>query len=85
MGLDPVIVSNALSEVHAGWGKTPEFLEKIIDFQFWLPPIHDDDVHRLLDQELKGSPINLDRHALADVAHLLPINPRKLKRFLRGL
>ena len=29
MGLDPVIVSNALPDVHAGWGRTPEFLEKI--------------------------------------------------------
>jgi hypothetical protein len=85
MGLDPVIVLTALSEVHAGWGKTPEFLEKIIDFPFWLPPVQDHDIRRLLDQELKASPVNLDRHALTEVAHLLPTNPRKLKRFLRGL
>jgi len=85
MGLDPVIVSTALSEVHAGWGKTPEFLEKIIDFPFWLPPVQDHDIRRLLDQELEASPVSLDRHALTEVAHLLPTNPRKLKRFLRGL
>lgn len=85
MGLDPVIVSTALSEVHAGWGKTPEFLEKIIDFPFWLPPVQDHDIRRLLDQELEASPVSLDRHAVTEVAHLLPTNPRKLKRFLRGL
>lgn len=85
MGLDPVVVSNALSEVHTGWGKTPEFLEKIIDFPFWLPPVQNDDLSRLLDQELRTSPVNLDRHALDEVTYLLPTNPRKLKRFLRGL
>ncbi|HRI38496.1 MAG TPA: P-loop NTPase fold protein, partial [Nitrospira sp.] len=85
MGLDPVIVSNALSDVHAEWGKTPEFLEKIIDFPFWLPPVHNEDIRCLLGQELKDSPINIDEHALAEVVHLLPTNPRKLKRFLRGL
>ena len=85
MGLDPFLVTSALVEVHPGWGKTDEFMEKIIDFPFWLPPAHDDDIRRLLDQELKDSPVNVDRHALTEVAHLLPTNPRKLKRFLRGL
>jgi len=85
MSLDPVVVSNALAEVHSGWGKTPEFLEKIIDFPFWLPPVQNDDLSRLLDQELKASPVNLDRHVLDEVTYLLPTNPRKLKRFLRGL
>ena len=85
MGLDPVIVSNALSDVHAGWGRTPEFLEKIIDFPFWLPPVNHDDIRCLLSQELKDSPITIDEHSLAEVVHLLPTNPRKLKRFLRGL
>jgi hypothetical protein len=85
MGLDPEIVASALGEVHSGWGRTPEFLEKIIDFPFWLPPVQDDDVRRLLDQELSASPINIDRHAFGEVVNLLPTNPRKLKRFLRGL
>lgn len=85
MGLDPLLVTSALVEVHPEWGKTDEFMEKIIDFPFWLPPAHDDDIRRLLDQELKDSPVNVDRHALTEVAHLLPRNPRKLKRFLRGL
>ena len=85
MSLDPIVVSNALAEVHSGWGRTPEFLEKIIDFPFWLPPVQNDDLSRLLDQELKSSQVNLDRHALDEVTHLLPTNPRKLKRFLRGL
>ena len=85
MSLDPIVVSNALTEVHSGWGRTPEFLEKIIDFPFWLPPVQSDDLSRLLDQELKSSPVNIDHHALDEVTHLLPTNPRKLKRFLRGL
>ncbi len=85
MGLDPLVVASAFGEVHSGWGKTDEFMEKIIDFPFWLPQVQDHDIRRLLDQELKASPISLDRHALAEVTHLLPINPRKLKRFLRGL
>ena len=85
MGLDPLVVTSALVEVHSGWGKTDEFMEKIIDFPFWLPPVQDHDIQRLLDQELKASPVNIARHALTEVAHLLPTNPRKLKRFLRGL
>ena len=48
-------------------------------------PVHDNDIRCLLDRELEGSPINVDRHALAEVSSLLPKNPRKLKRFLRGL
>lgn len=85
MGLDPLVVTGALVEVHSGWGKTEEFLEKIIDFPFWLPPLHDNDIRCLLKQELKDSPINITGHALAEIVHLLPTNPRKLKRFLRGL
>jgi|CXWL01.1.fsa_nt_gi hypothetical protein len=85
MGLDPLLVTSALVEVHPGWGKTDEFMEKIIDFPFWLPPTHGDDIRCLLDQELKDSPVKVDRHTLTEVAHLLPTNPRKLKRFLRGL
>src|SRR4026207_1097992 len=85
MGLDPVIVSNALPDVHAGWGRTPEFLEKIIDFPFWLPPVSHDDIRCLLNQELKDSSSSIDGRALTEVVCLLPTNPRKLKRFLRGL
>ena len=85
MGLDPIVISKALPQVHAGWGSTPEFLEKIIDLPFWLPPVQSDDLSRLLYQELESSSVNLGHHALDEVTHLLPTNPRKLKRFLRGL
>lgn len=85
MSLDPIVVSNALMEVHSGWGRTSEFLEKIIDFPFWLPPVQSDDLSRFLEQELEASPVNVDRRALDEVVYLLPTNPRKLKRFLRGL
>lgn len=85
MSLDPMVVSNSLVEVHSGWGRTPEFLEKIIDFPFWLLPVQSDDLKHFLAQELESCPVSIDRRSLDDVAHLLPTNPRKLKRFLRGL
>lgn len=85
MGLDPNIVAQSLPRVHPGWGTTAEFLEKVIDFPFWLSTPMREDLLRLANAELQRAPIQIDRQALQEVIDLMPHNPRKLKQFLRRL
>lgn len=85
LALDPVVVTKALGTVHKGWESSGEFLEKIINFPFWLTQPNDLSIDRLIDSEIASSPLNIDRDALDDILFLLPKNPRKLKLFLRGL
>src|ERR1043166_245982 len=38
VALAPKILGRALPAIHPGWGTTGEFIEKIVQFPFWLPP-----------------------------------------------
>jgi len=86
VAFDPRTIADALSSAHPGWKPTTEFLEKIIQFPFWLPAPTRQDVLALAREEVKAFPgVVVDANALGEVADLLPANPRRLKDFFRGL
>ena len=85
LALDPRIVAREFPEVHPGWGTAGEFIEKIIQFPFWLPPPVSADVLRLTESALEKLPVAVDRSSVRDLADLLPRNPRRLKQFFRNL
>ncbi len=86
VAFDPRTVAAALPAAHPGWKATPEFLEKIIQFSFWLPTPTQEDILALAREEVKAFPgVVVDAVALGEVADLLPANPRRLKDFFRGL
>ena len=84
-GLDPVIIARALPTVHPGWGTTPEFLEKIIEFRFWLARPQKSELVSLCKSEIARAPVNIDPHAIHEIIDLLPHNPRKLRQFFEAL
>ena len=86
VAFDPKTIADALPSAHPGWKPTPEFLEKIIQFPFWLPALTRQDVLALAQEEVKAFPgVVVDAGALGEVADLLPSNPRRLKDFFRSL
>jgi hypothetical protein len=85
VAIDPQVVSVALAAVHPGWGSAPKFLQKIIQFPFWLAPAETSDMLNLVRMELESAPVTIDAAPLEEVIDLLPRNPRELKEFFRGL
>jgi hypothetical protein len=85
LALDPDVVSEALGSVHRGWRDGLAFLEKIVDFPFWLPQPTQKDLRSLVQAELRDYGSFVDQSALYEIAELLPTNPRRLKQFLRML
>src|SRR5215470_830047 len=86
VAFDPKTIADALPSAHPGWKATPEFLEKIIQFPFWLPALTRQDVLALAREEVNTFPgVLVDASALGEVVDLLPANPRRLKDFFRGL
>jgi hypothetical protein len=84
VAFDPRTIADALPATHPGWRATPEFLEKIIQFSFWLPSPTREELRALVEEESTNIPA-LDKAALTEIVDLLPPNPRRLKDFFRGL
>lgn len=85
VAIDPQVVSEALASVHPGWGSAPKFLQKIIQFPFWLAPAETSDLLNLTHAELDTAPIKIESAPVEEIIDLLPRNPRELKEFFRGL
>jgi len=85
VALDPQVLARALPAVHPGWGTTGEFIEKIIQFPFWLPPPEVEDLLRLAKISLSELPIAVDRDVVRDLIDLVPENPRRLKQYFRNI
>lgn len=85
LALDPYVVAKSLPSTHPGWGATPEFMEKIIDFPFWLPPLEKHQISALANTQLSIGNHHIPRDVIADISDLLPRNPRQLKLFFRKL
>lgn len=83
MALSPEVVERGLKMVHEGWGEPREFLEKIIELPKHLPHLTDQDLHRFTDIVVQKFSPTINEKAIADIAPLLPRNPRKLKLFFR--
>ena len=85
LALDPRVLAKALPTVHPGWGTTGEFIEKVIQFPFWLPPPDSDDILRLANNALEDLPLSVDRDVVRDLIDLVPKNPRRLKQYFRNI
>jgi hypothetical protein len=85
LALDPEVIAEALPEVHPGWGRSEQFLEKFIDFPFWLPRPTNEGRRALLRMAVASGDVKLNEDAVTDVLDLLPDNPRRLKLFVRRL
>ncbi len=85
VALDPQILAKALPAVHPGWGTTGEFIEKIIQFPFWLPAPEVGDLLNLANIFVTELPISVDREVLRDLIDLVPRNPRRLKQYFRNI
>lgn len=85
LALDPQVVAKAFPSVHPGWGTTGEFIEKIIQFPFWLPQPKSADVLRLALGTVSDLPLPVDQAAVRDLIDLLPKNPRRLKQYFRNI
>jgi hypothetical protein len=85
LAFDADMVARALSDYHTAWASGFQFLEKIIDFPVYLPPLSPSQRRRLLTKELGRCCDFIDAALLDEVEDLLPYNPRKLKLLLRNL
>jgi hypothetical protein len=85
LAFDNEIVSDGLITSNKAWGDGDNFLDKILDFQFYLPPVTKAAKHTLLMNMLIRYADFVPRDSVDAVEHLLPDNPRKLKQLVRGL
>jgi hypothetical protein len=85
LAFDPTVVGDALVSQHRGWAEGQAFLEKVLDFQFWLLPPERQNVVALVTDECNELPFRVDMAAIADLVDVLPPNPREAKRLVRGL
>lgn len=85
MGLDPDIVHAGLERVHPGWGERESFLEKIVEYPLYVPPISKRQFERFVTVECEAVGTAIAPESLSAVLPLVPPHPRKAKLFLRLL
>jgi hypothetical protein len=82
---DPAVITQALGRLHPGFSDGLRLMEKIIDFQRWVPPASADGLVRLAVAESRHFAPSLPEPALREVLPLLPRNPRSIRQFVRLL
>jgi hypothetical protein len=85
LALDPAVVTRGLGRLHAAWGDSTEFLEKIIELPRRLPPPTAEDIRRFIQTQIERSDPTLRQETLSSLSSVLSRNPRKLKLLLRYL
>ncbi len=85
LAFDNEIVADGLVTANSAWGDGENFLDKILDFHYYLPPISKAGKHLLLKNMLDRYAKFVPQDSIGPIEHLLPDNPRKLKRLVRGL
>lgn len=85
LAFDNEIVAKGLVTANSAWGDGENFLDKILDFQYYLPAVSKAGKHVLLERMLVRYANFVPQDSIDPIAHLLPDNPRKLKRLVRGL
>jgi hypothetical protein len=83
MALAPDIVQAGLESQNKKWGDATAFLEKIIELPRQLPPASNDELRGFVDRQLEKIGASDHKSRLAELRHVLPPNPRRLKLFLR--
>ncbi len=85
VALDPGVVGAALTEYHRGFGDGLAFLEKIVQFPRWLPPVEESDLLRIAEADRRQHAPFVTPSVLVDNRDILPRNPRELRMLVRGL
>ena len=85
LAFDNEIVANGLVTANKAWGDGGSFLDKILDFNYYLPPISKSGKRVLLRNMLDRYARFVPEESIGPIEHLLPDNPRKIKRLVRGL
>ncbi len=85
LAFDNEIVADGLVTANKAWGDGDSFLDKILDFHYYLPPVSKARKRLLLKTMLDRYAKFVPQDSIDPVEHLLPDNPRKLKRLVRGL
>jgi len=84
-GFDPSVVGEVLGDKHPGFGDGLKFLEKIIDYPIWLPPVKPDGLEKIALADRKRHCPYVPVEGLKDVLPSLPQNPRAIRQFIRLL
>jgi len=84
LAFDDAIIADALRRQSPEWDRGEDFLEKILDFRFSLPPITNAGRQRLLARALRENAGFVPLDSVKTVEDLIPANPRKLKALVRG-
>lgn len=85
LAFDDEIVEIALAKTNKAWGDGSDFLEKILDFRFHLPPVTPDHKKRLVKRSIELYCPFIPASSTAEIEDLLPENPRKLKSLIRSM
>ncbi len=83
LALSPEIISRGISAEHPGWEDSSAFLEKMVEWPFFLPPISDEQFRSFIRATTAPAGALRLTDSLEDIAEYLPRNPRRLKTFLR--
>ena len=85
LAFDEEIVARALTDANPAWLEGSNFLEKILDFRYYLPAITLKQKERLLNVAMKKYCPFVPQESTGKVLDLLPDNTRKLKSLIRSL
>lgn len=85
LAFDDEIVEIALAKTNKAWGDGSDFLEKILDFRFHLPPVTLGQKKRLVKRSIELYCPFIPASSTAEIEDLLPENPRKLKSLIRSM
>lgn len=85
LAFDPEEVSKALKHTYGPEHAGQRYLEKIVNFPFWLPTASEDQIVDLIQQDLKQWAPFVPEQAIAAIREHLPRNPRAARRFVRLL
>jgi len=85
LAFDDEIVAQALTEKNPAWVDGADFLEKILDFRFHLPPVTETQKERLTLRAMATYCPFVPTDSTKQIQDLLPSNPRKLKSLIRSL
>ena len=85
LAFDDEIVGRALTQENPAWAEGANFLEKILDFRFHLPPVTEQQKERLIDRALVKYCSFVPNESARKIQDLSPNNPRKLKALVRSL
>jgi hypothetical protein len=85
LAFDPNVITKTIMAYHPGWEEGSVFIDKIIDFQYWLPDIEQNNKLAIIKSQINKYCDFLNLTSFEKILDLLPENPRRLKKYLRHL